>query len=36
MKQVIITIPDNCELVKDGDSYVVKEMKQNPPRRWMA
>ena len=34
MKEVKITIPDNCELVKDGDSYVVKEKKQNPPRTW--
>lgn len=24
-----IQIPDNCELVKDGDSYVVREIKQN-------
>ena len=34
MKEVKITIPDNCELVKDGDSYVVIETKQNPPRSW--
>lgn len=34
MKEVKITIPDNCELVKDGDNYVIKEMKQNPPRSW--
>lgn len=34
MKEVKIQIPDNCELVKDGDSYVVREMKQNPPRSW--
>lgn len=34
MKEVKIQIPDNCELVKDGDSYVVKEKKQNPPRSW--
>lgn len=34
MKEVKIQIPDNCELVKDGDSYVIKEMKQNPPRSW--
>ena len=33
MKEVKIQIPDNCELVKDGDSYVVRE-KQNPPRSW--
>ena len=34
MKEVKIQIPDNCELVKEGDSYVVKEKKQNPPRSW--
>ena len=34
MKEVTIQIPDNCELVKDGDNYVIKEMKQNPPRSW--
>lgn len=34
MKEVKITIPDNCELVKDGDSYVVREKMQNPPRSW--
>lgn len=34
MKEVKIQIPDNCELVKDGDNYVIKEMKQNPPRSW--
>lgn len=34
MKEVKIQIPDNCELVKDGDSYVVREIKQNPPRSW--
>ena len=34
MKEVKIQIPDNCELVKDGDSYVVREKKQNPPRSW--
>ena len=33
MKEVKIQIPDNCELVKDGDNYVVRE-KQNPPRSW--
>lgn len=33
MKEVKIQIPDNCELVKDGDNYVVREM-QNPPRSW--
>lgn len=34
MKEVKIQIPDNCELVKDGDSYVVREKRQNPPRSW--
>lgn len=34
MKEVKITIPDNCELIKDGDSYVVREKMQNPPRSW--
>lgn len=34
MKEVKITIPDNYELVKEGDSYVVKEKKNNPPRSW--
>lgn len=34
MKEVKIQIPDNCELVKDGDSYVVREIKQTPPRSW--
>ena len=33
MKEVKIQIPDNCELIKDGDNYVVRE-KQNPPRSW--
>lgn len=33
MKEVKIQIPDNCELVKDGDNYVVRE-KQDPPRSW--
>lgn len=33
MKEVKIQIPDNCELIKDGDNYVVREM-QNPPRSW--
>lgn len=34
MKEIKIQIPDNCELVKDGDSYVIREIKQNPPRSW--
>lgn len=32
--EVKIQIPDNCELIKDGDTYVVKEKKQEPPRSW--
>ena len=34
MKEIKITIPDNCELIKDGDTYVVREKKQTPPRNW--
>ena len=34
MKEIKIQLPDNCELVKDGDSYVVREKMQNPPRSW--
>lgn len=34
MKEVKITIPDDCELVKDGNSYVVKEKEKIPPRSW--
>lgn len=32
--EVKIQIPDNCELIKDGDTYVVKEKKQGPPKSW--
>ena len=32
--EVKIEIPDNCELIKDGDTYVVKEKKQGPPKSW--
>lgn len=32
--EVKIQIPDNCELIKDGDTYIVKEKKQQPPRSW--
>lgn len=32
--EVKIQIPDNCELIKDGDTYIVKEKKQEPPRSW--
>lgn len=34
MNEVKIQIPDNCELIKDGDTYIVKDKKQNPPRSW--
>ena len=34
MNEVKIQIPDNCELIKDGDTYIVKEKKQAPPRSW--
>lgn len=34
MNEVKIQIPDNCELIKDGDTYVVREKKQEPPRSW--
>lgn len=33
--EVKIQIPDNCELIKDGDTYIVKEKKkQGPPKSW--
>lgn len=32
--EVKIQIPDNCELIKDGDTYIVREKKQIPPRSW--
>ena len=32
--EVKIQIPDNCELIKDGNTYIVKEKKQGPPRSW--
>lgn len=32
--EVKIQIPDNCELIKDGNTYIVKEKKQEPPRSW--
>lgn len=34
MKEVKIIIPDNCELIKEGDKYVVREKKNGPPRTW--
>lgn len=33
MKEVKITIPDNCELIKEGNSYIVRE-KDSKPRTW--
>lgn len=32
--EVKIQIPDNCELIKDGDTYIVKEKKQGQSRSW--
>lgn len=32
--EVKIQIPDNCELIKDGNTYIVKEKKQTPPKSW--
>lgn len=34
MNEVKIQIPDNCELIKDVDTYIVKKKKQRPPRSW--
>ena len=34
MNEVKIQIPDNCELIKDGDTYVVRERNQEHPRSW--
>lgn len=34
MNEVKIQIPDNCELIKNGDTYIVREKKQEPPRSW--
>lgn len=34
MNEVKIQIPDNCELIKDGNIYIVKERKQTLPRSW--
>lgn len=33
MKDVTITIPDNCDLVKEGNTYVIKE-KDTKPKSW--
>ena len=32
--EVKIQIPDNCELIKDGDTYIVKEKRNDKPRTW--
>lgn len=32
--EVKIQIPDNCELIKNGDTYIVREKKQKPPKSW--
>lgn len=34
MNEVKIQIPDNCELIKDGNTYIVKERNQIPPKNW--
>lgn len=34
MNEIKIQIPDRCELIKDGDTYIVKEKKQKHPRSW--
>lgn len=34
MKEIKVQIPDNYELIKDGDTYIIKEKKQAPPRSW--
>lgn len=34
MNEVKIQIPDNCELIKDGNTYIVREKKQTPPKSW--
>lgn len=34
MNEVKIQIPDNCELIKDGNIYIVKKKKKDKPRSW--
>ena len=34
MNEVKIQLPDSCKLIKDGNTYIVKEKKQEPPRSW--
>lgn len=33
MKEITITIPDNCELIKEGNTYAIKE-KDTKPKSW--
>lgn len=33
MRDITLTIPDNCELIKEGNSYVIKE-KAPKPKSW--
>lgn len=32
--EVKIQIPDNCELIRDGSTYIVRERKNDKPRSW--
>lgn len=32
--EIKIQIPDSCELIKDENTYIVKEKKPGPPRSW--
>lgn len=32
--EIKIQIPDDCELIRNGNTYTVKEKKQTPPRSW--
>lgn len=34
MNKVKIQIPNNCELIKDGNTYIIREKKQGSPRSW--
>ena len=34
MNEVKIYVPDGCELIQDGNTYIVREKKQGPPRSW--
>lgn len=33
MKDITITIPDNCELIKEGNNYIIKK-KDSKPKSW--